>query len=337
MENKYVVKPIQAQNDISYLLKKVVETVKESEISYKIDLLLLGGGFGRGEGSVILKNEHYVTANDIDLFVITRSSISNKEKKELKKKLEDQFELKDCGIDVLDLNKLYNHAKKGKLQQDVFDLLKGHIILWENCKDFEIASEFEKIINKKYLIKMSSAYDVLRTRMWCIVAPIDFEEEKLCVDKNYKSEIFAYFQIAKAATAIIDSILIADSVYITPSFAVKLEQFKSTMFYKENDAEVLVKLVRRKIYNQDPICLQSDTIEKIVYLYCKAIEYVIKRNKVSYLGYLLWDKLRLLYVRKMKNLYIDKNYKLEIAKLLQNPVNNKDRILTIQSVMRKKY
>ena len=69
-----IIEPSVAEKDIQNMINNILNMICESNISLKIDCIILGGGFGRGEGSVKKINNTYETTNDYDFFVITKEN-----------------------------------------------------------------------------------------------------------------------------------------------------------------------------------------------------------------------------------------------------------------------
>lgn len=332
----YIIEPQEAQKDIENTLHNIVNIVIESELSLYFIGLFLGGGFGRGEGSVIKYNGKYQTTNDFDLFALTKEQIIDRQKRKLEEEIETRLNLKDCSIDIIYLDSLLNHCDSKHLSQSLFDFLKGNILLWKNPKNAKYLNLFDRITNEKYFVKKYSAYDVLRTRLWCIIAPLSFKNDKIIPDIEYKPIEFVYFQIIKAATAIVDAVLIIDNEYESPRFVDKLKKFKCSVFYKENDAALVCQLIEGKIRNNSKeLVIDITNIEQVIKLYINAVQYVIYRDIVLYKKYVIYDWIRYVYVKYIKRIDSTKNYSLKSVYLLSDHSINIKKIKRLQAIMRK--
>ena len=66
--------PIKKANpQIQKYLQVIVDTIV-SQIP-QTQSIILAGGFGRGEGSVIIKNKQAIPLNDFDIYIITNQAI----------------------------------------------------------------------------------------------------------------------------------------------------------------------------------------------------------------------------------------------------------------------
>ena len=99
----------------------------------KISCILLGGGFGRGEGTVTLHPEIQIE-NDYDIFVFSDERIPPKTGNELEKELTDLLNVPHVDVLLCNINKI-------KPSQFMYDVRFGSILLWgefpESCKKFK--------------------------------------------------------------------------------------------------------------------------------------------------------------------------------------------------------
>jgi hypothetical protein len=101
-------------------IQKHLDFIVKELLNYKNKLgtesVILVGGFGRGEGSVIKENEHVKPLNDYDLLIITNKLFSpHKLINNLSKRLAEEL-----NIDFVDISTLHQ-SKLGKLQPTVFN------------------------------------------------------------------------------------------------------------------------------------------------------------------------------------------------------------------------
>jgi hypothetical protein len=78
---------------------------------------------------------------------------------------------------------------------------------------------------------MASMYGVYLTRMWCMIGPYDYILTKKIETKNLE---FATYQYKKAISAIIDAVLIKESIYNNIMKTDKINDFRISNYYKKN-------------------------------------------------------------------------------------------------------
>lgn len=341
MIKNIVITPKEADGDISNILEKVVTIIKESNVKEHIYQLYLGGGFGRGEGSVVCKDGTYCSSNDFDLFAIVDQytpDITN-----IESKIEYKLNIKDCDIAQILISKMKFYYHKDWIQQANFDFLKGSILIWEN-NDFISNNDvysalIKKCFEKSYSVNFSSAYDNLRTRVYCLIATMKIDRNGyLFPDLSYKDKTFIYFQLVKAATSIVDSICIVESVYDSPRFERKLELFKKTNFGVNNDIKLVCDLITDKIYNRNDISnLTICNIAVVKDLYVKACLYVMEYSLPKYYLYKVGCLISRFYYSTIKHRKKIYNPPLSVGLLLTDVIRNKRKILKWQQVLRSNY
>ena len=89
-----------AERDIRIKINQIVNELLKYELIREAELILLGGGFGRGEGSVRLKDNIYETTNDFDIIVIYSKNVLIKDIKDIADKINNDLNLKFFSIDV---------------------------------------------------------------------------------------------------------------------------------------------------------------------------------------------------------------------------------------------
>ncbi len=125
-ENSYIDSKIDSHMD------RVVDEVFKVIPPKNIKAIILGGGYGRGEGGILHENGEDFLFNDYDLFVIT-PNIPRKLSKEIDRKLLKVHKLltKEIGIDV-DFGpcKSVNFLKKAPFWLVYYELKYGHKVIY---------------------------------------------------------------------------------------------------------------------------------------------------------------------------------------------------------------
>lgn len=284
----------QAEADLIKQIETITKEMISDPISGKVMCYLLGGGFGRGEGSIIKTGEGYKTTNDFDIFAICEDSIEQSAVKQMERKIEEKFKLSFFGIDILLFSEFCKIAQKRWISQSYFDVFKGHKLIWLNdCYgNLHIDTMLYKYKKGKHHVRYKSAYDVLTTRLWCLVALADFDTNDL-YDQIYVEDFhFFYFQQVKAATAIIDAVLISDGNYKSPCFREKLKVFSKSEFSRLYHTDQIIKLVSDKINNTNIFYLDQNVLHQLWRLYILSAEYVLAKQKANYYIYSFTETLK---------------------------------------------
>lgn len=186
-----------------------------------IKLVAISGSIGRKEKSI-----EDTDLNDVDFFVVAEKCDFVKKKfaeEELNMLLKTEF----TDITFIKEKKLLNILLRREISQFLFDTLKGHINIYY---DHEFYKKFEKFIKRNYEVEYKSALIVFFTRLWSLIGPFGIKYH----DFYIRNDKIATYQIKKAISAIIDSILIHEKFYKFPNKDIKINDFKKTSFYKEN-------------------------------------------------------------------------------------------------------
>ena len=132
------------ESDLQNIRNTILTLFPEKDIS----AIILGGGYGRGEGGVVVKNGKMCLYNDYDMFMIT-NNISYKKKKEYQEKIFKASEelTEKIGIDV-DFGPLKNknELKKMPFTLMYYELKKGHKVIYGNKNSLRYLPDYD--INK---------------------------------------------------------------------------------------------------------------------------------------------------------------------------------------------
>ncbi len=174
--------------------------------SQDIAAILLGGGYGRGEGGVLFENDTEYLYNDYDLFVILRN-VSYRKKKEYQSKIhlihEKFTPMFKIDVDVGPLQTVSAIAKAPHWMM-WYELKNGHMVLWgkENIKNyFPDYSRSKMPIMEAYRLLLNRGVGLLL----CQKHFDTFEEEE--------SKEFILRNIRKAQLAMGDAFLIKKGLF----------------------------------------------------------------------------------------------------------------------------
>ena len=87
--------------DIKLISDRLVEEFSESAI----EALVLIGGYGRGEGAVLIINGEEKTFNDYDFFLVTKNKFNDGEKSRLQKIAHETTEITGIEVDLFPVDK----------------------------------------------------------------------------------------------------------------------------------------------------------------------------------------------------------------------------------------
>lgn len=185
-----------------------------------LSAIVLGGGYGRGEGGVKVVNGNQCLYNDYDVFLIS-NEISSRMKKafnprfrELAARLSAKF-----GIEV-DFSPLKNASELRSLEYEMvwFEAQKGHIVLWGDPGVFNAIPEW----NVKNMPLPEAGRLLMNRGMGIVLARRRLETG----DDSVEAMEFIERNAWKAIMAAGDSFLILRGIYDS-SYVKRKENFKS--------------------------------------------------------------------------------------------------------------
>ncbi len=123
------------------LVSAALATIGERNLS----AIILGGGYGRGEGGVTIRDGMERLYNDYDMFVVS-NGLSMAEKKETDQKFRELSTrlTKEFGIEV-DFSPLKNASELRRLDYEMvwYEGRKGHMVLWGDEHVFDAIPEWD--------------------------------------------------------------------------------------------------------------------------------------------------------------------------------------------------
>lgn len=195
----------------------LIRNILVSNFGEKIAALILVGGFGRGEGGVLIADNQIIVSNDYDIEMIVNSNVDEAKVKQLSMSLARELKIKWVDIAIRTTSRL----KWLKGTQYGFDLKYGGRIL------FGDSSIFQKIpATKPDELSPREIEVLLFTRIWCFLGPVKegFLNSQLTREEKY----FLFEQLSKAILAIEEAWLIFSGKYVS-SYRKKLENFKEVV------------------------------------------------------------------------------------------------------------
>ena len=117
---------------ISSDMKLISDSILSVIPSNDIAAIILGGGYGRGEGGVVIKGNSMSLYNDYDMFLVTNDISKNKKKEYAEKVFEISEKLTEqIGVDV-DFGPLKNISELRKMPFTLmyYELKEGHKVIY---------------------------------------------------------------------------------------------------------------------------------------------------------------------------------------------------------------
>lgn len=197
------------QKRIQHDLDVIVERIR-SEYGSNLVSVLLCGGYGRGEGSVVARDGMIQPYNDYDILLVTKRRVSQSALKKLGEDLASEL-----GIRFVDLGSV-TRSRLEKLPQTVFVRdLRVSTLLWG-----EEVREALPFVNPANL-SLEEARVLLRNRLICFfeLTPLSFFNGESLNTWDHQRLVL---QLSKAGIAIHLSSLIKDGKYHS-SYAQQME------------------------------------------------------------------------------------------------------------------
>ena len=99
-----------------------------------VESLILAGGFGRGEGSVLVVDSYIQPINDYDIYIIAKDNSQKIDLEELRNLILKKIHIRQVDIEIIEKNKL----KKLKSSMANYDLKYASHIFYGNTKILEL-------------------------------------------------------------------------------------------------------------------------------------------------------------------------------------------------------
>jgi hypothetical protein len=232
--------------------------------------LMLVGGFGRGEGSVIIEKGHINVLNDYDFILVTKDTCPPPE---FLRQQANQL-AKQSGVRFIDLIPI-QLSELGSLPATQFnyDFKHGAKVIWgQNV--IPLLPNY-----KPHHISIESAKTLLLNRMICLLESYSRSYE--VVDPLKENRFFIYQQSQKVILSVAEALLISVGHYDT-SYAKRAESFR-TQF---PDLSALHSLI--SIATSYKLCPSHSMWEQanVVHLWKEAVSVLLKTLALSFSGIL---------------------------------------------------
>lgn len=239
------------ERDLKLIIGRILNTVT-------VHSIILGGGFGRGEGSVLIDQGKIQAVNDYDLFVII-SDDDQTDFRSTERKIAGEL-----GIRLLDLIPIkYSTLPNLPSTQFYYDLKYGGRHLWgENLID--LIPQY-----KEGYVDPESGRTLILNRLICAIEAYSekFEHQRMTTEEKF----FLVNQTGKIVSACVEALLIKRSKY-HHSYKKRRDIFK-TEFPQEKDLQKLNERAT-EFKLQPSMLIEFDAIEywkKAIHEYLKVL------------------------------------------------------------------
>ena len=205
------------ERDLKLIVSRILNTVTARAI-------ILGGGFGRGEGSVLINRGRILAVNDYDIFIII-SDGDQTDFRSIGKKIAGELDVR-----LLDLIPIkYSNLTSLPPTQFNYDLKYGGRHLWGECL-LNLIPLF-----KEGYVDAESGKTLLLNRLICAIEAYseNFESQGMTTDQNF----FLVNQTGKVISACVEALLIKKGKY-NHSYQKRRDIFRAE-FPEEEDLQKL--------------------------------------------------------------------------------------------------
>ncbi|MBN1890303.1 MAG: hypothetical protein JW850_20080 [Thermoflexales bacterium] len=194
----------------------------------QLEALVLVGGFGRGEGSVLCEKGDLTPVNDYDLVMLNQRPVDRDFLGQLRRELAQQL-----GISWVDIS-VYSPARWKKLAYTMYhyDLKYAGRVIYG---DPGVLALIPDMVAQK--MPLAEAEIQFYVRLWCFLGP--FSTRFLAQTATEEERFFLACQFSKALLACSDALLILHGLY-HPSYAERLRRFEAA-FGDRTDRLTLIR------------------------------------------------------------------------------------------------
>lgn len=255
-------------------LALIVNRIREA---LPVRAILLGGGFGRGEGSVLITRDGIRPVNDYDIFIAV-SDNDGFDVKELSRDIATQVGIRS--IDLIPIK--YSDFQHLPATQLHYDLKYGGTLLWGDNVLSQIPQYAEGYVDRR------SGATLLLNRLVCALEA--FSEKFVDNGMNCDETFFLVHQTGKVISACVEALLIDKRKY-HHSYLERRRIFETEFrewatLRRLNDQATEFKLMPSESPDLDPIVYWDEAINE----YIKVLTmYFAPRSFLSSVG--LWKRL----------------------------------------------
>lgn len=169
----------------------------------QLGAIILVGGFGRGEGSVIIEEDGNISPiNDYDLVVISDEPLPGDVVARVRKELATELDIWWVDISTYTVNRL----RWLRYRMYVYDLKYGSQVLYGDSSLLSLIPDMAP--EKMPLVEAEIQFF---TRLWCFLGP--FRTDYVIYSPDAEAAFFLTNQMCKAVLACADALLIVEGLY----------------------------------------------------------------------------------------------------------------------------
>ena len=202
-------------NDDLYIIQQIIL----ENFNY-VESIILAGGFGRGEGSVLIHEEEVQPINDYDLYVITKFNSQKNIINKVRNLISSVVKIRQVDLEVIPVKKL----KSLKPTMANYDLKYASYVFYGNN---QILNSIPTIDSKKLSLKEGRT--PLLLYLISIIQAYPHKQEK---DLSINEKFWMYQQICKSILGWSTALLILEGKYHS-SYIEREKIFKSSFEDKE--------------------------------------------------------------------------------------------------------
>ncbi len=211
-QNEKIFKRI--NDDLSIIRDIILENFND------VESIILAGGFGRGEGSVLVHENEVQPINDYDLYIITKLNNQKNIINKVRNLLSSKIKIRQVDLEVIPIKKL----KSLKPTMANYDLKYASYVFYGNSK---ILNLIPKIDSQKLSLKEGRT--PLLLYLISIIQSYPLKQEK---DLTVNEKFWMYQQICKSVLGWSTALLILEGKYHS-SYIQREKIFKSSFTNKE--------------------------------------------------------------------------------------------------------
>ena len=223
----------------------------------KLISIILYGGFGRDEGSIIEVGDSYIPYNDYDVLLVVNNKVPSKTVSDLRIQL-----ARDIGIRWVDISQK-STKELNKLCPSIFnyDLKYATKVIYG---DESILSLIPSMQSSE--LPLVEGEVLFITRLWTLLGCLD--DKGFNIDRSDDEVRFFRNQMAKAVLSVVDVLLLPKKAY-NSSYRYRVQHFTDLYPEKEELCELSQWALEEKLFPKDT----SMTGQEIEQLYSKVHRY----------------------------------------------------------------
>ena len=208
---------VKNKKDISNRINSDLDIITDIILAHfsNIESLILAGGFGRREGSVLVHNDMIQPINDYDIYIITKDDSCSSDIESIRNIISNRIQIRQVDIEIMQLNKL----KYSKPTMANYDLKYASYIFYGNKNVLDAIPSIDP-----YKLGLKEGRTPLLLYLISIIQSYPFKKSN---ERTQNEEFWMYQQICKSILGWSTALLILKGKYHS-SYAERAKIFSST-------------------------------------------------------------------------------------------------------------